>query len=206
MLPLLTMQPGDWYDADAVEHSIAIITDALGNRGYAFVEVKPQINRNRDSHTIDMTFDVQEGPQVYVERIDITGNVRTLDKVIRREMRLVEGDAFNTDKMKRSKERIKNLGFFKKVEVTNKAGLGARPDRRRGRGRRAVDRPTVVRPRLLVERRPAGRCVDRREELPRSRRRCAHRQHDVVPLAAGRSELYRPVFPRQDVAAGWDRL
>jgi outer membrane protein insertion porin family len=127
VLPLLTVQSGDWYDADAVEHSISVITDAVGNRGYAFVEVKPEIKRNRADHTIDIIFDVQEGPQVYVERIDITGNVRTLDKVIRREMRLVEGDAFNTDKMKRSKERIKNLGFFKKVEVTNKPGSA--PDR-----------------------------------------------------------------------------
>ncbi|HEX5318428.1 MAG TPA: outer membrane protein assembly factor BamA [Stellaceae bacterium] len=127
VLPLLTVQPGDWYDAEAVEHSISVITDEVGNRGYAFVEVKPQVNRNRADRTIDITFDVQEGPQVYVERIDITGNVRTLDKVIRREMRLVEGDAFNTDKMKRSKERIKNLGFFKKVEVVNKPGSA--PDR-----------------------------------------------------------------------------
>ncbi len=121
------MQPGDWYDAEAVEHSIAVLTDALGNRGYAFVEVKPEINRNRDEHTIDIVFSVQEGPQVYVDRIDITGNVRTLDKVIRREFRLVEGDAFNTNKMTRSKERIKNLGFFKKVEVTNSPGSA--PDR-----------------------------------------------------------------------------
>src|SRR5205807_4070836 len=122
VLPLLTLQPGDWYDAEAVEHSIAVITDALGNRGYAFVEVKPEINRNRDEHAIDIVFNVQEGPQVYVDRIDITGNVRTLDKVIRREFRLVEGDAFNTNKMNRSKERLKNLGFFKKVEVANSPG------------------------------------------------------------------------------------
>ncbi len=71
VLPLLTVQPGDWYDAEAVEHSIAVLTDALGNRGYAFVEVKPEINRNRDEHTIDIVFSVQEGPQVYVDRIDI---------------------------------------------------------------------------------------------------------------------------------------
>ena len=122
VLPLLTVQPGDWYDGAAVEHSIAVITDALGNRGYAFVEVKPEINRNREQHTLDVVFHVQEGPRVYVERIDVNGNVRTLDKVIRREFRLVEGDAFNTNKMQRSKDRIKNLGFFKKVEVTNTAG------------------------------------------------------------------------------------
>ena len=127
VLPLLTVQGGDWYDADAVEHSIATLTDQLGNRGYAFVEVKPQITRSREEHTIDITFNVQEGPQVYVERIDIVGNVRTLDKVIRREMRLVEGDAFNSNKLLRSKERIKNLGFFKKVDTVNKQGSA--PDR-----------------------------------------------------------------------------
>ncbi|HEX3535128.1 MAG TPA: outer membrane protein assembly factor BamA [Stellaceae bacterium] len=127
VLPLLKVQSGDWYDADAVEKSIATLTDALGNRGYAFVEVKPQITRNKDQHTLDVIFDVHEGPQVYVERIDINGNIRTLDRVIRREFRLVEGDAFNTSRMERSKERIKNLGFFKKVEVKNAAGSA--PDR-----------------------------------------------------------------------------
>lgn len=127
VLPLLTVRSGDWYDADAVEKSIATLTDALGNRGYAFVEIKPRITRHRDARTIDITFDVQEGPQVYVERIDIVGNVRTLDKVIRREMRLVEGDAFNTNKLQRSKERIKNLGFFKKVETTT--AQGSAPDK-----------------------------------------------------------------------------
>jgi outer membrane protein insertion porin family len=122
VLPLLTVHSGDWYDAEAVEKSISVLTDALGNRGYAFVEIKPNITRNREEHTIDIIFDVQEGPQVYVERIDIVGNVRTLDKVIRREFQLVEGDAFNTTKMQRSQQRIKNLGFFKKVEVTNSPG------------------------------------------------------------------------------------
>jgi outer membrane protein insertion porin family len=122
VLPLLIVHSGDWYDAEAVEKSISVLTDALGNRGYAFVEIKPNITRNREQHTIDIIFDVQEGPQVYVERIDIVGNVRTLDKVIRREFQLVEGDAFNTTKMQRSQQRIKNLGFFKKVEVTNSPG------------------------------------------------------------------------------------
>jgi outer membrane protein insertion porin family len=127
VLPLLTVQSGDWYDAQELEHSISVITDALGNRGYAFVEVKPQVSRNREDHTVDLVFDVHEGPQVYVERIDINGNVRTLDRVIRREFRLVEGDAFNTNKMQRSKDRIKNLGFFKKVEANNSPGTA--PDR-----------------------------------------------------------------------------
>jgi outer membrane protein insertion porin family len=127
VLPVLTVHSGDWYDANAVEKSITSLIDALGTRGYAFVEVKPQITRNREDRTVNIVFDVHEGPQVYVERIEIVGNVRTLDKVIRREMRLVEGDAFNANKLQRSKERLKNLGFFKKVE-TNTA-QGSSPDK-----------------------------------------------------------------------------
>jgi outer membrane protein insertion porin family len=122
VMPLLRVHPGDYYDAHEVERSISILTNALGNRGYAFVDIKPRIRRHRKTHTIDITFDVEQGPRVYVERIDIVGNVRTLDKVIRREMQLVEGDAFNATKMTRSKDRIKNLGFFKKVEVATKPG------------------------------------------------------------------------------------
>jgi outer membrane protein insertion porin family len=125
--PLLTIHSGDWYNAEEVEKSITVLTNTLGNRGYGFVEVKPDITRNRENHTVDITFDVQEGPRVYVERIDVVGNVRTLDKVIRREFQLVEGDAFNTEKMQRSQQRIKNLGFFKKVEVTN--APGSAPDK-----------------------------------------------------------------------------
>ncbi len=69
-----------------------------------------------------MTFEIREGPKVFVERIDIVGNVRTLDKVVRREFRLVEGDAFNTAKLRRSQQRIRNLGYFKKTDVNNVAG------------------------------------------------------------------------------------
>ena len=127
VLPLLTVRPDDWYNAEAVERSISVLTDALGNRGYAFVEIRPEVTRNREEHTVDINFRVQEGPRVYVERIDITGNIRTLDKVIRREFRLVEGDPFNTARMQRSKERIQNLDFFKKVEVSNTPGSA--PDR-----------------------------------------------------------------------------
>ena len=67
----------------------------MGSLGYAFVEVRPNIRRNKDNLTVDVTFDIQEGPRVYVERINISGNTRTLDKVIRREFRLAEGDAFS---------------------------------------------------------------------------------------------------------------
>ncbi|HEV8015039.1 MAG TPA: outer membrane protein assembly factor BamA [Stellaceae bacterium] len=119
---LLATREGDWYNADLIDTSVSAISDALGNRGYAFVQVTPTAKRNADTHTIDVAYDVKEGPEVYVERIDITGNLRTQDKVIRREFRLVEGDAFNTTLLKRSKQRIDNLGFFKKADVTNDPG------------------------------------------------------------------------------------
>ena len=119
---VLTMKPGDRYNADQVEGTITALTDALGNRGYAFVDIQPRVTRHADTHTIDITFDVKEGPRVYVERINIAGNVRTLDKVIRREFRLVEGDAFNAARLRRSQQRIRNLGFFKKVDVATDPG------------------------------------------------------------------------------------
>lgn len=117
--PILTSVPGDWYNADQVEDIVQKLTDSLGSRGYAFVDVKPQITRDRDTKTINIAYDISEGPRVYVERIDISGNVRTLDKVIRREFKLVEGDAFNTAKLRRSRQRVKDLNFFEKAEVTN---------------------------------------------------------------------------------------
>jgi outer membrane protein insertion porin family len=123
----LTTEAGAWYDADKVEGSINALTDAVGSRGYAFVDIRPRINRDRDAKTVDVTYEIQEGPRVYVERINITGNVRTLDKVIRREMRVAEGDAFNTAKLRRSRQRIRNLGFFDRVEVNNVPG--DQPDR-----------------------------------------------------------------------------
>jgi outer membrane protein insertion porin family len=125
--PLVTVRDGDWYNADAVDRTITALTDALGNRGYAFVDIRPRVNRNRDARTVDITFDIGEGPRVFVERIDINNNLRTLDYVIRREIQLVEGDAFNTSRLRRSEQRIRNLGFFRKVEVTN--AQGSAPDK-----------------------------------------------------------------------------
>lgn len=118
----VSIKAGDWYNADLVENVISKLTDIVGTLGYAFVDIRPQVRRDRKEKTIDVTFRVQEGPRVYVERIDIIGNVRTIDPVIRREVPLVEGDAFNASKMRRARRQIRNLGFFEKVEVTNQAG------------------------------------------------------------------------------------
>ena len=117
-----TIVPGDWYNADEVEAMIGKLTDAVGVFGYAFVDIRPRVRRDRKTRLIDVAFVIQEGPRVFVETVKISGNVRTLDKVVRREILLVEGDAFNTSKLRRSRQRIRNLGFFERVEIENKAG------------------------------------------------------------------------------------
>jgi outer membrane protein insertion porin family len=120
--PLLDIAPDDWYDGDAVERNVQTLTDTVQDRGYAFVEVKPRIARDRAKHTVELVFDVGEGPRVYVERIDVVGNSRTKDKVIRREFRLAEGDAFNAALIRRSRQRLQDLGFFNSVAVTSSPG------------------------------------------------------------------------------------
>jgi outer membrane protein insertion porin family len=121
------MQDDDWYNADLVEATVDNLTDEVGNLGYAFVDVRPQVRRERDERKIDITFEISEGPRVFVERINISGNTRTLDKVIRREIELIEGDAFNTARLRRSQQRLRNLGFFETVEVNNVPGTA--PDK-----------------------------------------------------------------------------
>ncbi|MGQ0582086.1 MAG: outer membrane protein assembly factor BamA [Reyranella sp.] len=123
----LPMSEGDWYDATDVEKTITRLSDVVGGLGYAFVEVRPNIRRNKDTKTVDVSFEVQEGPRVYVERINISGNTRTLDRVIRREFRLAEGDAFSSAKLRRSQERLRALGFFEKVDIS--AAPGSAPDK-----------------------------------------------------------------------------
>lgn len=118
----LKIETGDWYDSIEVEEAVDLLTDQIGNLGYAFVEISPKIERDRADRKIDLTFEINEGPRVFVERIDIVGNVRTVDKVIRRELRMVEGDAFNSAKMQRSQERIRNLGFFENATVERLPG------------------------------------------------------------------------------------
>lgn len=118
---------GDTYNAELIEKTIDSLTDAAGNLGYAFVDIRPVLKRNRDTHTVDIIYQINEAPRVYVERINITGNVRTLDSVIRREFRLAEGDAFNTAKKERSRQRLQALGFFERVDITQVQGSA--PDR-----------------------------------------------------------------------------
>lgn len=121
---VLKTKSGETYNADLIEDSVQDLTFALGELGYAFVDIRSLAKRDREAQTIDVTFEIREGPRVYVERINITGNTRTIDKVIRREFRLAEGDAFNAARLRRSRQRIRALGFFDKVEVGQREGSG----------------------------------------------------------------------------------
>jgi outer membrane protein insertion porin family len=124
---LLTTETGDTYDANEVDKSIDAIADELGNEGFAFVDVNPVLDRKPEAQTLDLTYQITEGPRVYVERINIHGNSRTLDNVIRREFRLTEGDPFSTNKIRRSEQRINNLNYFENVNVQK--GQGSAPDK-----------------------------------------------------------------------------
>lgn len=125
LTPLLEIASGDTYDGDIVERTTQALQDAVQNRGYAFVDVKPRIARDRAKKTVDLVFDITEGPRVYVERINISGNTRTKDRVIRREFRLAEGDAFNAATVRRSRQRLQDLGYFNGATVTPSPGSAA---------------------------------------------------------------------------------
>lgn len=121
---VLPVKPGALYRSKQIENSIDTITFAAGTAGYANVNVIPRQVRNPVTHKVDITFTVDEGPRVYIERIDISGNTQTLDRVIRREIGVSEGDAFNRVLLDNAKNRIRALGFFKKesVDVTEEPG------------------------------------------------------------------------------------
>jgi len=118
----LLMREGSTYNAEAIEQTIESLTNAAGLLGYAFVDVRPQISRDRETRTININFKVLDAPRVYVERINIHGNVRTLDRVVRREFRLQEGDAFNSALVTRSENRLKRLNFFREAEIEQLQG------------------------------------------------------------------------------------
>jgi outer membrane protein insertion porin family len=125
---LLPMHKDEWYNAKLVEDTVDNVTKTAGLLGYAFAQVDPQFDRQKDTRTMNITFRVADAPRVYVERIDVNGNTLTQDKVVRREFRLAEGDAFNSYSVKRSEDRIKSLGFFQeKLEIAQTQGSA--PDR-----------------------------------------------------------------------------
>ena len=124
---LVPIRTGDLYESDKIESSVDALTFAAGSAGYAFVEINPTYRANPDTDTVDVTFNVSEGQRVYVDRINVIGNTRTIDPVIRRELLLTEGDAFNRALMERSRNNLRALGFFSDVTVAEERGSA--PDR-----------------------------------------------------------------------------
>ncbi len=124
---ILPIREGQLYQSDQIEAAVDALTFAAGSAGYAFVDIRPAYRANPETRTVDVTFNVTEGQRVYVERIDIVGNTATIDPVIRREMMLVEGDAFNRTLLERSRNNLRALGFFSDVTVTETQGRA--PDR-----------------------------------------------------------------------------
>ncbi len=125
---LVGIKPGDQFNAKRVEDTSELLTQTAGLFGYAFADVRPRFDRDRENRKMNITFVINEAPRVYVERININGNVQTEDKVIRREFRLAEGDAFNSFKVNRSRDRIRSLGYFQEdIDIEQKPG--STPDR-----------------------------------------------------------------------------
>ena len=124
---LVEIEGGDLYRAADIEEAIDALNFAAGTSGYAFVDIQPDVRFNREDQTADLVFRIVEGPRVYIERIDIVGNTTTLDYVIRREMEVAEGDAFNRVLLDRSRRRIRSLRFFEEVEIEETEG--STPDR-----------------------------------------------------------------------------
>ncbi len=118
----VTMEEGTYYSSEDLEDSTNALTDALGDMQYAFARIRPDIDRNPTNRTVDVTFRAQETQRVFVEEINIKGNVRTLDRVIRREFDVVEGDPFSTTKVADAEQNLRDLDFFNNVVVRPKPG------------------------------------------------------------------------------------
>ena len=123
----ISTSTGDIYNADAVERSLQNMTTEIARRGYAFAQVRPVGTRDPATRTINLGYVVEEGPRVYIERINIRGNTRTRDYVVRREFDVGEGDAYNKVLVDRAERRLNNLGYFKRVRISNEPGSA--PDR-----------------------------------------------------------------------------
>ena len=123
----MLMREGDIYSIEAVEKTRESLMASAGALGYAFVDISQDVKRDRENLKQNITFKIHDAPRVYVERVNILGNVRTLDRVVRREFRLLEGDAFKSSMLDRSEQRLERLNFFREVEVEKEQG--SLPDR-----------------------------------------------------------------------------
>ena len=118
---------GRVYNSDKVERTVEALTIAVSQQGYSFGQVKPRFDRDDVNHAMNITYVIDEGPRIYIERINVVGNFRTHDDVIRREFRVAEGDAFNRLLVEAARKRLRALGFFKNVDIDTEPGSA--PDR-----------------------------------------------------------------------------
>ena len=114
---LIEFETGRYFDISLVDKTVDAMTQEIENKGYAFVDVSPEFKKDEKEQTVAITFNINEGEKVYIDKIKINGNSRTLDKVIRREFRVKEGDPFNAAKLRRSKQRIEDLDYFAMVDM-----------------------------------------------------------------------------------------
>jgi len=119
---LMPLAKGDWFDGDALQEGVTALTTRALNLGYSFAQVNPMVQTHPATKTMDITLNVVDGPHIYIQRVDITGNTRTEDQVIRRELTLAPGDAYNQAKADRSTTNLKNLGYFKAEKITTTPG------------------------------------------------------------------------------------
>jgi outer membrane protein insertion porin family len=123
----LLTSAGATYDQSAMDRTVERLTLAVSEQGFAFARVRPRAVREPGTRVINVTYVIDQGPRIYIERINISGNLRTHDYVIRREFRLAEGDAYNPLMVDKAKRRLQGLGFFKTVDIKRRAGSA--PDR-----------------------------------------------------------------------------
>ena len=114
---LVELSQGDWFSSEKVEESISNIIDRASELGFAFVDVIPKIKK-RNSNRMDVVFDIIEGNKVYIYKIDISGNLKTEDKIIRKQIEFIEGDSFNISKIRKSEQNLRTLGMFENVGIT----------------------------------------------------------------------------------------
>jgi outer membrane protein insertion porin family len=116
----ILFKTGQIYSGESIEQTINKMIEIMSEKSYAFANIEPILKRDRDKKTIDIEFVINETPRIFIDQIRIFGNTRTIDEVIRRELRIREGDPYNVNKINRSKQRVENLGFFEKVEFDTK--------------------------------------------------------------------------------------
>jgi outer membrane protein insertion porin family len=124
---VILTRTGRVYNAEKVEKTVEALTIEVSQQGYAFGQVRPRFERDEATHTMGIVYTIEEGPRIYIERINIVGNFRTQDDVIRREFRLAEGDAFNRLLVEAARKRLRALSFFKTVDIDTQPGSA--PDR-----------------------------------------------------------------------------